>query len=223
MICAGLKEGGEGSCNGDSGGPLVASDPMKYGAMSLIGVVSFGSSVCAGYDALGVYSEVSHFTEWLNQQMPDLNTCSPYAGGATLPPASSSTPSPTPSPSTSYPSSNTTGSGSCGNCVFPFIYSGRIHDRCTSIDGDAPWCSTAVDSSGVHISGQGMWEYCTDPACPGMAANPAEAIQPHPQNEANSNVCYCGLPNRGTNNTRIVGGHKTENGEYPWQVALLYS
>ena len=99
MLCAGLKEGGKDACQGDSGGPLVASDPMKYGAMSLIGVVSFGSSVCAGYDALGVYSEVSHFTEWLNQQMPDLNTCPPYAGGATLPPATSSTPSPSPPPS----------------------------------------------------------------------------------------------------------------------------
>ena len=100
----------------------------------------------------------------------------------------SPTPTPSPSPvSTSSPSSNTT--GSCGSCVFPFIYAGRIHDRCTSIDGDAPWCSTAVDSSGVHISGQNLWEYCTDPACPGLAANPAEAMQPHPQNEANPNVC----------------------------------
>ena len=75
--------------------------------------------------------------------------------------------------------------GNCGNCIFPFIYSNRIHDRCTSIDGDSPWCSTAVDNSGVHISGPGHWEYCTNPACPGMAANPAEVIQPHPQNVAN--------------------------------------
>ena len=184
MMCAGLKEGGKDACQGDSGGPLVASDPMKYGAMSLIGVVSWGYG-CAGVDALGIYAEVSHFTEWLNQQMPDLNTCPPYAGGATLPPATSSTPSPSPV-STSSPSSNST---SCGNCVFPFIYNGRISDRCTSIDGDAPWCSTAVDSNGVHISGQGLWEVCTDPACPGMAANPAEVIQAHPQNEANPNVC----------------------------------
>merc|ERR1712088_49593 len=99
---------------------------MKYGALSVIGVVSWGYE-CAGVDALGIYSEVSHFTEWLNQQMPDLNTCPPYAGGSSLPPATSSTPSPTPTPSpppisTSYPSSNTT---SCGNCVFPFIFNGR--------------------------------------------------------------------------------------------------
>ena len=71
----------------------MASDPMRYGALSVIGVVSWGYG-CAGVDALGIYAEVSHFTDWLNQQMPDLSTCPPYAGGATLPPA---TPSPSPS------------------------------------------------------------------------------------------------------------------------------
>ena len=72
--------------------------------------------------------------------------------------------------------------GGCGNCVFPFIYGDRIHDRCTSFDGDSPWCSTKVDADGVHVSGQGNWEYCSDPSCPGLAANPAEAITPHPLN-----------------------------------------
>ena len=95
MMCAGLKEGGKDACQGDSGGPLVASDPTKYGAMSLIGVVSWGYG-CAGVDALGIYAEVSHFTNWLNQQMPDLSTCPPYAGGATLPPTTPSTPPTTP-------------------------------------------------------------------------------------------------------------------------------
>ena len=113
MMCAGLKEGGKDACQGDSGGPLVASDPMRYGAMSLIGVVSWGYG-CAGVDALGIYSEVSHFNDWLSQKMPDLSTCPPYSGGATLPPAT--TPSPTPpspptpsppSPSPSPPSSMT--------------------------------------------------------------------------------------------------------------------
>ena len=99
MLCAGLKEGGKDACQGDSGGPLVASDPMRYGAMSLIGVVSWGYG-CAGVDALGIYSEVSHFTDWLNQQMPDLFTCPPFANGSTLPPA---TPSPTPSTTQSTP------------------------------------------------------------------------------------------------------------------------
>ena len=79
MICAGMKEGGKDSCQGDSGGPLVAADPERNNAMSLIGVVSFGYG-CGGVDALGIYSEVSHFTHWLHSNMSDLNTCPPPPG-----------------------------------------------------------------------------------------------------------------------------------------------
>jgi len=118
MMCAGLKEGGKDACQGDSGGPLVASDPMKYGAMSLIGVVSWGYG-CAGVDALGIYAEVSHFTDWLNQQMPDLNTCPPYAGGSSLPPTTSSTtPSTTPT-TTPKPTTTTEPAPDCENGKYP--------------------------------------------------------------------------------------------------------
>ena len=75
----------------------------------------------------------------------EANTCS--NGSVTT---STSTSSPTTSISSS------TSSGGCGNCVFPFIYGNRQSDRCTSIDGDSPWCATAVDSSGKMTT----WEYC---------------------------------------------------------------
>ena len=80
MICAGLMAGGKDACQGDSGGPLVAADPGQNKALTLIGIVSWGYG-CAKPDALGIYSEVSHFTEWLSQMMPDLNTCPAFTGG----------------------------------------------------------------------------------------------------------------------------------------------
>ena len=73
MMCAASSRP-TGSCKGDSGGPLIASDPARNGSMSLIGVVSWGSTNCA--DSPGIYSEVSHFTEWLSSQMSDMVTCS---------------------------------------------------------------------------------------------------------------------------------------------------
>ena len=99
--------------------------------------------------------------------------------------SSSSSSSTQPPPTTPAPSPQ-----SCGNCTFPFIHGGRVHDRCTTYDGKAPWCSTSVDSSGYHVS---AWEYCTDSACPGMAPNPTEVIQPHPQNEGTSCCKYINI------------------------------
>merc|ERR1711923_480485 len=70
---------------------------------SLIGVVSWGYG-CAGRDALGIYSEVSHFTDWLNQEMTDHSTCPPYSGGwnnnsgSTAPPTAAPTASSTAPP-----------------------------------------------------------------------------------------------------------------------------
>ena len=77
----------------------------------------------------------------------------------------------TPNPPSSSPSPTPPSSG-CGNCLgFPWIYHNRIHDRCTTIYGDNPWCST---SNG--------WEYCTDPSCPGVAP-PTEVMTVSPGNE----------------------------------------
>ena len=119
-------------------------------------------------------------------------------------------------------------SHTCGNCVFPFIFGGRQHDRCTSIDGDDPWCVT---------SSSGDREYCTDPSCPGLPGN-SPPMSVHPLNEVGScckssvpclrhilliyfSPSDCGIPNRAETNTRIVGGSHTEVGEYPWQVRYL--
>ena len=98
MLCAGLNEGGKDACQGDSGGPLVAADKDQNNAQSLIGVVSWGKG-CAAPDALGMYAEVSHFTDWLKQQMPDLESCPPplYDLSPTTTSATTTTPS-TPTP-----------------------------------------------------------------------------------------------------------------------------
>ena len=94
MLCAGLMSGGKDACQGDSGGPLVAVNPSND-RMTLIGVVSWGFG-CADADALGIYAEVSHFTGWLNQQMPDLNSCPPDDSPTTTqPPTTTTTTQPT--------------------------------------------------------------------------------------------------------------------------------
>lgn len=56
MICAG--EEGVDSCQGDSGGPMIMGSEH-------VGIVSWGIG-CADRGHPGVYTQTSHFVDWIN-------------------------------------------------------------------------------------------------------------------------------------------------------------
>ena len=107
---------------------------------------------------------------------------------------------------------------SCGACVFPFIFSGRMHDTCTNIDGDSrKWCSKVENFDDNLME----WEYCDeDKSCPGMSISSTPQMSVDPKNEPGN--CYCGVPNYPDDQDKIVGGKPIAVGVYPWQVALIY-
>ncbi|XP_063866286.1 trypsin-1-like isoform X1 [Scylla paramamosain] len=63
-ICAGYHKGGKGPCHGDSGGSLVCQGPNEKSYAA--GVVSW-SYQCAQPDFPAVYTEVSHYIDWITQ------------------------------------------------------------------------------------------------------------------------------------------------------------
>lgn len=68
MWCAGIcgagsaGNGNQDSCQGDSGGPIIHY--LEGGIMEQIGIVSYGEG-CAQADNPGVYTRLSHFSDWI--------------------------------------------------------------------------------------------------------------------------------------------------------------
>jgi trypsin len=73
-VCAGLNAGGRDSCQGDSGGPLLG---RSFGD-ALVGVVSWGEG-CARAGRPGIYTRVSEFVGWVQQNGVGARTQSPTA------------------------------------------------------------------------------------------------------------------------------------------------
>lgn len=67
QICAGGRAG-QDSCRGDSGGPLIMSGPQGPPFLQ-IGLVSYGPSPCGARPVPGVYTSISHYRNWIENNM----------------------------------------------------------------------------------------------------------------------------------------------------------
>jgi len=68
MICTGTDDGYtfSSACHGDSGGPLSC---VNSDVFTLYGVVSWGSPLCNGLDRYTVFTRVSSYITWMNNNM----------------------------------------------------------------------------------------------------------------------------------------------------------
>lgn len=70
MLCAFAE--GRDSCEGDSGGPLLLEGPWGASSDELVGLVSWGLG-CADDNYPGVYTRISHFYDWIIENMCEMN------------------------------------------------------------------------------------------------------------------------------------------------------
>ncbi|EFN53705.1 hypothetical protein CHLNCDRAFT_53640 [Chlorella variabilis] len=84
MMCAGTPSKRKNSCGGDSGGPLFLPSPNGSPAQDLqYGITSFGVGDCGTTSLPGVYTNISTYRNWIDQNMVILNDpvlMSPFDG-----------------------------------------------------------------------------------------------------------------------------------------------
>lgn len=66
QLCAGGEDGID-TCSGDSGGPLMYAGPDNV--WKIYGIVSFGTSACGMKDFPAIYTKVSYYLDWINQNI----------------------------------------------------------------------------------------------------------------------------------------------------------
>jgi hypothetical protein len=93
-----------------------------------------------------------------------------------------------------------TGPAAGQQCVFPFTFRGQTFNQCTLVGNNPgetePWCSTAVNANGVHISGQGNWGFCSA-GCGATTQAPASTtvgVRNCPPGNNNANCCTAASP-----------------------------
>lgn len=73
MFCAGFYEGGKDTCRGDSGGAFITQDLITQQWMAQ-GIVSWGGpEKCGTKRVYGVYTKVSNYAAWLEQEMNNVS------------------------------------------------------------------------------------------------------------------------------------------------------
>ncbi|KAJ8710934.1 hypothetical protein PYW08_009449 [Mythimna loreyi] len=73
MFCAGTLTTGEGACDHDAGGPAILSG-------RLVGVISFGPSICGFANAPTVFTKIGFYSDWIETVNESMATH--YQGGA---------------------------------------------------------------------------------------------------------------------------------------------
>ena len=163
---------------------LVFQFPSSPSVPALAAQITASSSLtCTDHEKLSLAAAgeslegaVVLLVEAVEAVQEQLQTLTGTTASASVLEAALSTPAPT-------TTTNSSESGNCSNCVFPFVYYGRQIERCTTFDDLKPWCATSVNSKGEMKD----WEYCTDSSCPGLPGNsPLMAV--HPLNDA-GNCC----------------------------------
>jgi len=67
ILCAGQQDGRD-ICRGDSGGPIMLSDSVAQ-TWYIVGISSFGATVCGARNAQGIFTSVHYYMDWINRNI----------------------------------------------------------------------------------------------------------------------------------------------------------